>query len=103
MVSLGTFWEHSAGISCHPVRITLETNLLFPVFIVLLTPQFLSIPWTGGWRGAPHTGYFSPPQYKPEYQVSPGSKTDEGQQVANPLLGNQLLVDLNSRFLFFFF
>lgn len=34
MVSLGTFWEHSAGISCHPVCITLETNLLFPVFII---------------------------------------------------------------------
>lgn len=86
MVSLGTFWEHSAGISCHPVCITLETNLLFPVFIVLLTPQFLSIPWTGGGGTSPRV--FFTTSVKLEHQVCPGSDTDEGQQVGNPVLGH---------------
>lgn len=91
MVSLGTFWEHSAGISCHPGRITLETNLLFPVFIVLLTPQFLSIPWTGGVGSSSHR-FFSPSQSKLDYLVCSESDTDEGQQVENPVSGNWLFL-----------
>lgn len=92
---LGTRSRYILPPCAHNTR----NKLAFSCFYCPTYPTVSQHPLDWRLGGAPHPGYFSPPQYKLEYQVSPGSNTDEGQQVANPLLGNQLLVDLNFRFL----